>query len=64
MLRKEDNNAHMLDALSQALLMLEQHPSGHRRIISMIAKKRKRWSKVKLPEVMERVQRLNVTCIG
>jgi VWFA-related protein len=60
MLRKEGDNAHMLDAMRQALLMLEQRPLGHRRIILMIAEKRDRSSKVKLPEVVERVQRLNV----
>jgi hypothetical protein len=61
MLRKEGSNAHMLNALRQALLTLEQRPSGHRRIIFVIAEKRNRSSKVKLPEVMELVQRLNVT---
>jgi VWFA-related protein len=59
MLRKEGGDAHMLDAMHQALLMLEQRPPGRRRIILMIAEKRDRSSKAKLPEVMERVQRLN-----
>ena len=59
MLRKEGGDAHMLDAMRQALLMLEQRPPGRRRIILMIAEKRDRSSKAKLPEVMERVQRLN-----
>ena len=49
----------MLDAMRQALLMLEQRPAGRRRIILMIAEKRDRSSQTKLPEVMERVQRLN-----
>ncbi len=60
MLRKEGGEAHMLDALSQALVMLEHRPSGRRRIILMIAEKRDRSSQAKLDEVMERVQRLNV----
>jgi VWFA-related protein len=59
MLRKEGGDAHMLDAMRQALLMLEQRPAGRRRIILMIAEKRDRSSQAKLPEVVERVQRLN-----
>ena len=59
MLRKEGADAHMLDALRQALLMLERRPPGRRRIILMIAEKRDRSSNAKLDEVMERVQRLN-----
>jgi VWFA-related protein len=59
MLRKEGNDAHILDAMRQALLMLEQRPPDRRRIILMISEKRDRSSKAKLPEVVERVQRLN-----
>jgi len=59
MLRKEGGDAHMLDALRQALIMLERRPPGRRPIILMIAEKRDRSSKAKLAEVMERVQRLN-----
>ena len=59
MLRKEGGQAHMLDALRQALIMLERRPPGRRRIILMIAERRDRSSKAKLPEVMERVERLN-----
>jgi VWFA-related protein len=59
MLRKEGGNAHMLDALRQALLMLERRPSRRRRIILMLAEKRDRSSTAKLPEVMEQVERLN-----
>jgi VWFA-related protein len=59
MLRKEGEDAHMLDALRQALLMLEQRPPGRRRIVFMIAEKRDRASQAKLAEVMERVERLN-----
>jgi VWFA-related protein len=62
----EGANAHMLDAMRQALLMLEQRPHAggepaRRRIILMIAEKRDRASESKLPEIMERVQRLNAT---
>jgi VWFA-related protein len=59
MLRKEGGEAHMLDALRQALIMLERRPPGRRRIILMIAERRDRSSSAKLPEVMERVERLN-----
>ncbi len=59
-LRKDGEGAHMLDAMRQALLLLEQRPPGRRRIILMIAEKRDRSSEAKLLEVMERVQRLNV----
>jgi VWFA-related protein len=59
MLRKEGDNAHILDALKQALAILEHRPPGRRRIILMIAERRDRSSKAKLPEVMEQVERLN-----
>lgn len=61
MLRKEGGNARMLDALREAVLMLEKRPPGRRRIILMIGEKRDRSSKATLDEVMERLQRLNVT---
>ena len=61
MLRMEGDNARMLDAMRQALLMLEGRPAGRRRIILLIAEKRDRSSVSKLPEVMDRVQRLNTT---
>jgi VWFA-related protein len=61
MLRKEGGNAQILEAMRKALLMLEGRPSGRRRIILMIAEKRDRGSAAKLPEVVERVQRLNAT---
>jgi VWFA-related protein len=59
MLRMEGNNAHMLDAMRQALLMLERRPPGRRRIILMVAERRDRSSSAKLPDVMEQVERLN-----
>jgi VWFA-related protein len=61
MLRMEGDDAHTLDAVRQALAMLEGRPAGRRRIILMIAEKRDRASAAKLPEVMEQVQRLNAT---
>jgi VWFA-related protein len=61
MLRKEGGDAHMLDALLEALAMLERRPPRRRRIVLMIAEKHDRSSKAKLPEVMERVERLNAT---
>jgi VWFA-related protein len=59
MLRKEGDQAHMLDAMHEALLMFEKRPPGRRRIILMIAEKRDRSSNAKLPDVMEQVERLN-----
>jgi VWFA-related protein len=59
MLRMEGGAAHALDALHQALAMLEAQPAGRRRIVLMIAEKRDRGSLTKLPEVMEQVVRLN-----
>ena len=59
MLRKEGGNAHMLDALRQALLMLGQRRPGRRRIILMVAERRDRSSEAKLAAVMEQVERLN-----
>ncbi len=61
MLRKEGGAAQILDALRKALLMLESRPAGRRRIILLIAEKRDRGSGSKLPEVVERVERLNAT---
>jgi VWFA-related protein len=66
MLRMEGTNAHMLDAMQQALMMLERRPAApgdpaRRRIVLMIAERRDRSSESKLPEIVERVQRLNAT---
>ncbi|HEY1753776.1 MAG TPA: VWA domain-containing protein [Bryobacteraceae bacterium] len=61
MLRKEGSDAHILDALVQALDMLERGPSGRRRIVLMIAERRDRSSKAKLVDVMQRVERLNAS---
>jgi hypothetical protein len=57
----DGDNAHMLDAMHQALLMLEHRTPSRRRIILMIAERRDRSSQIKLPEVMEQVERLNAT---
>jgi VWFA-related protein len=66
MLRTEGSDAHMLDAMRQALAMLERRPPDRRRIVLMIAEKRDRSSEATLAEIMvaeimERVQRLNAT---
>ena len=60
MLRKEGDDAHVLDALHRAAVMLERRVPGRRRIILVIGERRDRSSESKLPEVMERIQRLNV----
>jgi len=59
MLRKEGDRAHILDALRQALEMLEHRSPGRRKIVLMIAERRDRSSTSKLPDVVERVERLN-----
>jgi VWFA-related protein len=59
MLRKEGGDAHALDAMKQALAILEKRPPARRRIVLMIAEKRDRGSRAKLPEVVELVQKLN-----
>jgi len=61
MLRMEGGNAHMLDAMREALHMLEQRPPARRRILLMIAERRDRSSDANLTEVTEQVQRLNAT---
>jgi VWFA-related protein len=60
MLRKEGDAAHMLDALLKGAAMLEARKPGRRRILLVIGEKRDRSSRSKLPEVMERIQRLNI----
>lgn len=59
MLRKEGENAHILDAIGQALAMLERRPAGRRRIILMIAERRDRGSRTALADIVERTQKLN-----
>jgi VWFA-related protein len=65
MLRKEGAKANILDALRESLFLLKQRPGlikgARRRIILIVAEKRDDASTSKLPEVMERMQRLNVT---
>lgn len=61
MLRKEGGGAHILDAMRQALQMLERRPPARRRLIVMIAERRDRGSQAKLNEVMEGVERQNAT---
>jgi VWFA-related protein len=61
MLRKEGSDAHALDALREALAMLERRRNGHRRIILMIAEKRDRSSEARLSDVIEKIERTNTT---
>ena len=61
LLRQEGDNAQMLDAMNQALRMLEGRPAGRRRIILLIAEKRDRGSATKLPDVVRQVQRGNAS---
>jgi len=60
MLRMEGSDAHILDALQQAALMLEKRPAKRRRIIFMIAENRDRNSDAQISSVMEKIQRLNI----
>ncbi len=60
MLRKDGGPAHTLDALREALAMLEKRPAGRRRVILAIAEKRDRGSKSTMAEVLEQAQRQNV----
>jgi VWFA-related protein len=59
MLRKDGDDAHMLDALRQALVILQRRPLDRRRIIIMIAEERDRSSAAKLDDVMQQVERVN-----
>jgi VWFA-related protein len=61
MLRKDASGANILDALRESLFLLEQRPPERRRIILIVAEKRDDGSVSKLPEVVERIQRLNAT---
>jgi len=63
MMRMEAGQAHMLDALRQALIMLERRHREGGASSWMIAERRDRSSKAKLPEVMERVERLNAAVL-
>jgi VWFA-related protein len=58
-LRKDGGGGQMLDAMRQALSLLEQRPPGRRRVILMIAERRDRGSAANLAEVMEQIQRQN-----
>jgi len=60
MLRTEGDGASILDALSAAAAMLEKQPPARRRIILMVAEKRDRGSESKLPDVVERIERVNI----
>jgi VWFA-related protein len=61
MLSREGDNARSLDALMQALQLLETRDPSRRRIILMLAEKRDRGSKTPLSEVIARLERLNAT---
>lgn len=60
-LSNEGGEAHILDGLQQALLMLAGRPAKRRRIVLIVAEKRDRHSDAKLPNVMAMAQKLNAT---
>jgi VWFA-related protein len=47
----------MLDAMTEALAMLDERPGNHRRILILLSEARDRGSKTKLPDAIESVQR-------
>ena len=59
-MRPDGNGAAVLDALMKALDMLAHRKPGRRLIVFMIGESRDRSSLFKLPEVVARVQQLNV----
>ena len=59
MLRKEGGGPCTLDALNEALAMLEKRPAARRRIILVVAEKRERGSQVNVAEVAARAQKAN-----
>ena len=61
MLRKEGGGPCTLDALKEALAMLERRPLGRRRVVLVVGEKRERGSQTKLVEVADRAQRLNAS---
>jgi VWFA-related protein len=58
-LRVEGDGACMLDAMREALRLLEGRTPGRRRVILMIAEKRDRSSQVELTDVVREVERQN-----
>jgi VWFA-related protein len=58
-MRPDGGGAAVLDGLTTALDMLAHRKPGRRLIVLMICESRDRTSGVKLPEVVQRVQRLN-----
>jgi VWFA-related protein len=61
MLRPGNANASALDALEEALRMLEKRPPNQRRIVLMISETRDRGSKAKIADVARHAQRANAT---
>jgi VWFA-related protein len=61
MLQPGKSNASALDAIEEALRMLEKRPPAQRRIILMIGETRDRGSRAKLEDVARHVQRANAT---
>jgi VWFA-related protein len=58
-LHPDGGGAAVLDGLTAALDMLAHRPPGRRLIVLMVSESRDRSSQVKLPEVVQTVQRLN-----
>jgi VWFA-related protein len=56
-----DTDAHMVDAVSEAVHRLAQLPTSRRKVILLISEARDRGSKAKLAEVLQAAQHENVT---
>ena len=59
MLRKEGGRATALDAVQEALTLLNKRPTRRRRVVLVIGEKKDRASAAKLAEVVEQIQRQN-----
>ena len=58
-LRKEGGQAVALEAVGEALKLLEKRPAGRRRVVLVIGEKKDRGSAATLPEIVEQVERQN-----
>ena len=60
----DEEDAHMLDALTLALRLLASRPSGERQCILVIGQNRDRGSESKLKDVLDRLDRSGITVYG
>src|SRR5262249_31763792 len=60
-LRPDGRAAHMLDAVDEALRLLDARPRAHRKVAVFIGEAKDRSSEAKLENVLQRAARSNVT---